>query len=616
MRGKRIYSSIVHTPMTAPDEFIELDPVSGIKGNKSAAHNAEVYIFFAHHYDYWSERLNVPREKWDWCHWGENITFRCDRNMTEADFNLGDVWKIGREVHLRVCGSRVPCFKLSWRCEQKDSWLQELASSGKCGVYLKVLQGGRIYPGDTAELLSKAVDAPLVDCATITRTAFADTVSTRSTMNLLVDHPDLLDMNKLVFRRKLSMLHDQSLVGKGSWKGWRRLSVAKIVEETSSIKSFYLAAVETADTQSLAAYLPGQFLTVRLPNGLIRCWSISVYPNNKQRESPRTYRLSIKKAGKASTWMHENCSPGTVLEVHSPAGTFCLDWSPQFPGRQVYMSAGIGLTPMMAMFSAHLQNQAMQRAPVIWLHVSKDPKSMPFRQEFEDMLQTNVAQDLRVVVCLFFTGCDQSECDAISQELSREGSKISISVRPGKPTYEDLQRIFSEPYLMDPLMITPFEVEGRFSTVYLCGPAGFEEVMRESLGKLDVPDAMILSESFSSAQPPGPPKVLQARVAFRRANKTISWKARKTADRMPDENEELTDGADAGNNSYGSGPGPTLLELAEEVGLAPDFGCRTGVCGACEQILCKGKVTAGLQPGGAVRICVARPGTEDVEIDL
>ncbi|KAL2204242.1 PK beta-barrel-protein domain-containing protein-like protein [Sarocladium strictum] len=610
IRGNQTSSSIIHKPLTTPNSFIELDPKYGIKNNKSAAHNAQVYIFFAHHYDYWTQTLNIPRQSWDWCHWGENITFRCDPKIAEADFHLGDVWTVGSsKVQLQVCGARVPCFKLSWRCGQKDSWLQDLAKSGKCGVYLKVLTGGRIYPGDVAELSRRAVDAPLMDCATITRTAFADALSTRSTMDLLVDHPELLDMNKLLFRRKLSMLYDQSLVGKGSWKGWRRLSVARVVQETSTVKSFHL----TADQESLAAFLPGQFLTVRLPNGLIRCWSISSYPRNDHRESPKTYRLSIKRSGKGSTWMHENCSPGTMLEVLSPSGQFCLDWSAQFPQRQVYISAGIGSTATMAMFSAHLQHQAMQRAPAIWLHISQDLESMPFRQELEDMLQTDMAQDLGVSVYLFFTRCDQHECDAISQHLSHEKRVKSISVRPGKPTHRDIERMLSEPYLMDPLKITPFEVQGRFSTIYLCGPTGFERSIRESLKKLDVPEEMALSESFSGAQPPTPSKLRRARVTFQRANKTITWKAPTNPGQTPYENEELANRAE---DNLKSGPGPTLLELAEEVGLTPDFGCRTGVCGACEQKLCKGKVTAGLQVGGAVRICVARPATDDVEVDL
>lgn len=81
------------------DEFIEFDLVFGIKGNKLVVYNVEVYIFFVYYYDYWLERFNVFCEKWDWCYWGENIIFCCDRNMIEVDFNFGDVWKIGCEVY-------------------------------------------------------------------------------------------------------------------------------------------------------------------------------------------------------------------------------------------------------------------------------------------------------------------------------------------------------------------------------------------------------------------------------------------------------------------------------------------------------------------------------------
>lgn len=51
---------------------------------------------------------------------------------------------------------------------------------------------------------------------------------------------------------------------------------------------------------------------------------------------------------------------------------------------------------------------------------------------------------------------------------------------------------------MDLFMIILFEVEGRFLIVYFCGLVGFEEVMRELLGKFDVFDVMIFLEFFFS----------------------------------------------------------------------------------------------------------------------
>ncbi|CAM1505878.1 Fc.00g115150.m01.CDS01 [Cosmosporella sp. VM-42] len=616
MGGRRVQTSIIHTPLTKPDESILVELSQGIEGNRPAVHNGEVYAFFAHHYDYWAGTLGVARAAWDWCHWGENVTFRCDEQLSEADFHLGDVWRVGKDVLLQVCGSRVPCFKLAWRCGQKDSWLQELASTGKCGVYLKVVQRGRICPGDVAELVCRKSTGPIIDCATITRVAFADALSTRATMDLLVDHPDLLDMNKLVFRRKLSMMHDQALSGKNSWKGWRSVYVSRVVEESPEIKSFHLIPSSgKPDKPVLAAFLPGQFVTVRLPNGLIRSWSLSAYPDEDTREYPDSYRISIRKAGLASTWMHELCKPGTLLDIQSPAGTFCLDWSPQFPGRQVYASAGIGITPMMSMFRAHVQHQAMQRAPAVWIHVSPSIEAMPFWEELEHLLHTPVAQELEVRVILFLTSGKSSGCEESQAKLKEIGkTNISLSIQYGRPTTQALRSLFEDPYMMDPLRIIPIEIEGKYSTVYLCGPTSFEKNMRDILTTLEVPDAMILSEAFSgegvasSALP-----IEGSEVRFARSKRTVAWKtgATKDTDKKGD-----VEGSPPDTPTSSGAIGPTLLELAEDLGLTPQFGCRAGVCGSCEVPLCKGKVTGGLQPGGLVRVCVARPASDKVEIAL
>lgn len=612
--GRKVETSIIHTPLSNPNDSIFLKPSHGISENRSAAHNGEVYVYFAHHYDFWAKKLGVSRSTWDWCHWGENITLRCNETLTEADFHLGDIWKIGKDVVLQVCGSRVPCFKLAWRCGQKDSWLQELAATGKCGIYLKVLRGGPVRPGDEAELWSKGSAGSKIDCATITRTAFADALSTRSTMDLLADDPDLMDMNKLIFRRKLSMLHDQSIIGKNAWKGWRSVYVSQVVDESPDIKSFYMIPNPDEPTNSsMAAYLPGQFITVRLPNGLIRSWSLSTYPKENTREAPGYYRISIRRAGAASTWMHDNCSPGTTLDVRTPAGSFCLDWSPQFPGRQVYASAGIGITPMLAMLRAHLQHQAMQRAPAVWVHVSRSIETMPFQQELGDFLCSDTAQELGIHVMLFLTSSTPSECAEIASNLkTRFKPRMNVNVHSGRPTLDSFRGLFIEPYFMDPLRITPIQIEGRYSTIYLCGPTAFEADMRKFLTDLEVPEPMILSESFTGdPQAAAAPTIRRAEIHFSQAQRTVIWE--NDTDEANRDDQEVSPEAD---DKSAIKPGLTILGLAEKAGMAPEFGCRTGVCGSCEVKLCKGKVTGGLQPDGMVRICVARPATENLEIDM
>ena len=609
IRGRRVRTSILHTPLTSNEDSILVEPSRGVEDNTTAVHNAELYVFFAQQYDYWCEELGVARESWDWCHWGENVTLRCP-GWSEEDFHLGDTWKMGEEAILQVCGSRVPCFKLAWRCGQKDSWLRNLASTGKCGVYFKVMHAGRIRPGDTAELLEKRCHGPKIDCATITRAAFADAVSTRSTMNLLQDDPDLLDMNKLIFRRKLSMLYDQELVGKNRWAGWRQARVQAVSEEAPGINSFYLAPVSTPSSrvECLAAYQPGQFITVRLPNGLIRTWSLSSYPTESDRGNPTQYRISIKRAGQASTWMHEKCEPGTILEIRAPSGSFCLDWSPQFPGRQIYLSAGIGITPMMAMFRAHVQHQAMQRAPAVWIHVARNYASIPFTDELFDLLAMAAAHNLHVPVMLFLTGSTPEDCAKLQRFLSSKcGTNASVSVQSGRLKLDSLKNLISTAYLMDPLRITPFEIEGHFSTVYICGTPGFEDSTRRILGDLDVPEGMVLSESFVAGESvPKTTGVQQAKVLFAKSRRLVKWEAQSPKD----------GGNSCSSTAATSKPALSLLELAEQAGLALDYGCRAGVCGSCEATLTCGKVAGGLQPGGQVRICIAFPASEELTVEL
>ena len=73
-------------------------------------------------------------------------------------------------------------------------------------------------------------------------------------------------------------------------------------------------------------------------------------------------------------------------------------------------------------------------------------------------------------------------------------------------------------------------------------------------------------------------------VTFSKSNKTASW-------------EDSVD---------------SLLELAENAGLAPEFSCRSGICSTCACKLVEGKVEYFEEPlerpdNGDVLICCAKP---------
>ncbi|CFX06616.1 Flavohemoprotein [Candidatus Filomicrobium marinum] len=128
----------------------------------------------------------------------------------------------------------------------------------------------------------------------------------------------------------------------GGWAGWRPFVIEKVEPESSVICSFYL---RPQDGGAVISHKPGQYLTVLLQGDglppLKRNYTISCAPNGSY------YRITVKREGRASTWLHEHAAAGTVLEVSPPAGDFHLDVGQSEP--IVLVSGGVGLTPMVSM---------------------------------------------------------------------------------------------------------------------------------------------------------------------------------------------------------------------------------------------------------------------------
>src|SRR5262249_55283399 len=84
-------------------------------------------------------------------------------------------------------------------------------------------------------------------------------------------------------------------------KAWRPFRVARIVAESSTVRSFHL---EPADGNGIIPHRAGQHLPIRLmPAGsekpLLRTYTLSVAP------SDGIYRLSVKRDGAVSRHLHD-----------------------------------------------------------------------------------------------------------------------------------------------------------------------------------------------------------------------------------------------------------------------------------------------------------------------
>ena len=355
-------------------------------------------------------------------------------------------------------------------------------------------------------------------------------------------------------------------------KSWRPFRVARIVEESANVRSFYL---EPTDEGGIIAHASGQHLPIRtkiegsdVP--AVRTYSISSAP------SDGTYRISVKREGLVSAHLHGAIRQGDIIEARAPAGAFTIDAGERRPA--VLLAAGIGITPLLAMLR-HVVYEGLRtrRIRPTWLIYSAHNKS---ERAFDTELQALAAASGGVVKLVRLLS-DTS--DSVAGEDYEQQGRVDMTL---------LSRVL------------PFNDYD----FYLCGPAGFMQSVYDGLRGLNVADGRIHAEAFGSAslqRSEDDAKRAPARAVAEEPQPVYFMRSGKEARWEP-----------------GSG---TLLELAEARGLAPEFSCRHGNCGSCRTKILSGSVAYTKEPTADAAddealICCAVPAASDtgarLELDI
>ena len=316
------------------------------------------------------------------------------------------------------------------------------------------------------------------------------------------------------------------------------LEVAKVERESEIISSFYL---RRADGEPLYRWEPGQFLPIRVTipgrtEPALRTYTISTCYN------PNFYRLSIRRGeGDAlvSQFMHANAKVGFRLHALMPRGKFVLDQSSN--RAVVLVSGGVGITPMMAI-AEHIVGEGRRTGTYRKIH--------------------------------FIHGAQNSRVRAFGKrirELAAEHPTLSVHVCFSAPSPEDQIGVtYDSKGRVDSNLLTAFLPPDDYD-YYLCGPSEFMNSLYSGLTGTGVHPERIHYESF------GPGTVLKPELP-----------------RKPSEDRSASavhvKFARSGIETAWSRDDGTLLELAEEAGLAPPFGCRSGICGTCKTRIVRGAV--------------------------
>ena len=339
--------------------------------------------------------------------------------------------------------------------------------------------------------------------------------------------------------------------------------VFDVQRESEVITSLYL---RRADGRAPASHVPGQFLPIRLripgqEEPALRTYTVSDAPNGEH------YRLSIKREGGdalVSTYLHEQAKPGFRLEAMAPRGKFVLDRASDRP--VVLISAGVGITPMIAMTNdiiiEGLRTRNFRRTHFI--HGARDGQAHAFGAHIRALAEKHES----LTTHIRFSA--PSEGDRLGETHDSEG-RIDIDLVKSLLPLDDYD-------------------------YYLCGPAPFMQSLYENLTALGIRDERIHYESF------GPATVLKSDAAS--AAETVGHETPK--DPVP------IGFAASGIDATWTADKGTLLELAEASGLSPAYSCRSGVCGSCATRLKCGSVDYLEEPSAPraddeVLICCATP---------
>lgn len=160
------------------------------------------------------------------------------------------------------------------------------------------------------------------------------------------------------------------------WTGFRPFRVASRRAETADITEYTLTPVDSNGEKF--DFRPGQALRMKVDvDGvgtlLKRDYTVISRPGE-------TYlQIAVKRLpfGKVSSFLHEHALEGAELLVAKPTGTFIVPQSSR-DTTAVLLSAGIGITPMVALL------QALGKRVALAAHVDKSEDTHAYRQRFTD----------------------------------------------------------------------------------------------------------------------------------------------------------------------------------------------------------------------------------------
>jgi ferredoxin-NADP reductase/MOSC domain-containing protein YiiM/ferredoxin len=586
--NRTVYTGVFKAPVEGPRMVRRLN-VDGDGQGDLGGHGGEqraVLVYQLDSYAHWRDHFG--RDDLTYGMFGENFTVD---GLPDDEVCIGDRYRIG-EAEFEVTQPRVTCYRVGMRMGEPQL-PSLLVAHHRPGFYLRVIKEGQVEAGD--EIVRTRVGPEALSVADVDALLYLPNRD-QEKLRRSLDIPALSPGWQQSFRDLVTQYSAAPPAGPpahvtapaaGSaadgvavalapaqaaapvgWPGFRPLTVTAVVPESSAILSVCFRPQD--GTGALPVARAGQYLTLRLAAAsdtppAVRSYSLSSAPGAAE------YRISVKRDGLVSGYIHDHLKAGMTIDAAAPRGDFVLT---NDTGPVVLVSAGVGITPVLAMLHALADQQVDRTAhgqhggpvaarPVWWIHVARDQAQQAFASEAGELLKA----------------------------LPLAHQQVFYTADGKRPTADQFAALG-----------LPAN-----ATAYICGPSGFMDEMRETLAGLGIPRERIHTELFGAlspinpgitdrrAVPPHPPEGEPGTgplITFVRSGLSVPWSEQQ----------------------------PSLLDLADACDVPTRWSCRTGVCHTCVTPLISGEVTYQPEPlepppAGQILPCCARPAGE-VVLDL
>ena len=458
-QGRTVHTGIWKAPVKGRRMVRRLN-IDGDGQGDLAGHGGErraVFVYQMDSYRYWQDHLG--RSDFTYGQFGENFTVD---GLSDAEVCIGDRYRIGGAL-FEVTQPRVTCYRLGIRMNEPEM-AALVVKHGRPGFYFRVLEEGEVEAGNEITRVASGpermsvseIDALLYmpghprDQLEHALRIPALSPGWRSSFEALLtqERKRRRDDGKRRARRSVRSTAGVAWIPPAS-------RLAQSARERQ--RDFAGARAHGWTTYGRGPPRPVYRAAASPPSApaLMRSYSLSGEP------SAASYRVSVKREahGAASAYVNDELQVGDMVQASAARGSFTLR-----PGDTpvVLLSAGIGVTPVLAMLHA-LAAEASTRE-IWWLYGTRNGREHPFAEEARALLKA----------------------------LAHRHSHICYS----SPDPEDRPNVdFDAPGRLNMQVLQELDLP-RNGDFYICGPSTFMSDLTAGLAAWGVAPDRIHTETF------------------------------------------------------------------------------------------------------------------------